>query len=189
MAKSSFNSSMAMKQLLNALEEKRKEAKKAMIPALNNIGKELTDKIKQFVWWRFYETYPESERTNRLGEDGGFLGTISYKVNEANLSVEIYCDWDKLYIEPDQNDSKFPHHYDAYTGEAFVEELYDYIYYGKWPYSYKPRPIIKGFKGISKDLQRQLNQMINNYVLKEMNKALRAAGINGKIVNKNLTQR
>lgn len=189
MAKSKFNSNAAMKQLLSALEKKRQEAKNAMIPALNKIGKEITEKIKEFVWYRFYDTYPESDRTNRLADDGGFLGTISYRVDESKLSIEVYCDWDKLYIGPDADENMYPHHYDAYTGEAFVEELYDYIYYGKWPYSYKPRPIRKGFKGISKELQQQLNKMIDNYVLKEINSALKAAGINGKIVNKSLTNR
>lgn len=189
MSKSTFDTSKALDVIKKKIEERNLEIKKAIIPTLYEIGEELTSKIKEFVWYKFYQSYKESDRTNRLGEDGGFLGTISFKIDESNLSVKIYCDWDKLYIGEDSNSYYFPHHIDAYTGELFVEDLYNYIYYGEWPYSLKPQSIKHGFKGLSKSLQKEVNKYIDEYISKKIKAALNSLGINSLVVNRKISKK
>lgn len=189
MAKSTLNSSKALSIINKRIEEKNLEIRKIIIPVLYKVGEELTSKIKEFVWYKFYQSYKESERTNRLGEDGGFLGTITFKVDEKKLSVKVYCDWDKLYIGADSDSYYFPHHIDAYTGELFVQDLYNYIYYGEWPYSLKPQSIKHGFRGLSESLQKEVNKYIDEYLALKINSALQSSGIKSKIINRKISKK
>lgn len=189
MSKTVLNTNKAFDLIKKRIEEKENEIRRAVVPVLYSVGEELTNKIKEFVWYKFYKSYEESDRTNRLGEDGGFLGTISFKVDEAKLSVKVYCDWDRLYIGEDVNSEYFPHHIDAYTGELFVEDLYNYIYYGEWPYSLKPKSIKHGFKGLSKPLQKEVNNYIDEYLSKKIKSSLQSIGINVKIINRKYSKK
>lgn len=184
-----LNTNKAINLIKKRIEEREKEIRIIVVPVLYQVGEELTNKIKEFVWYKFYKSYKESDRTNRLGEDGGFLGTITYKVDEKKLSLKIYCDWDRLYIGEDSNSYYFPHHIDTYTGELFVEDLYNYIYFGEWPYSLKPQAIKHGFKGLSEPLQKKVDKYMDEYLSKKIKLALQSHEINAKIVNKKISKK
>lgn len=183
--KSNLSSRYAYRQLMNSIKQAKDDIEYRIQKLLDKIAQDTVSKIKEYVLDFFYYSVPESEVYDRLGEMGGFLGTITYKVDKDNLSIKIFCDWEKLKFISG-GPGKMPHHIDVYTGELFTEGLYDYIMYGEWNRSMLPKSIINGFDGISDKLQEEINDWLDGYLTSKIASALEEKGINVKILNKDL---
>lgn len=183
--RSNLSTRYAYKQLMSSINQAKNDIEYRIKKLLVRIGKDTVEKIKEYVLDFFYNSVPESNVYDRLGEMGGFLGTITYEVDESNLSIKIFCDWEKLKFTSG-GPGKMPHHIDVYTGELFTEGLYDYIMYGDWNRTMLPRSIINGFDGISEELQKEINDWLNDYLTSKIVNALEQEGIKIKIINKNI---
>lgn len=185
MGKSNLSSRYAYRQLMNSINNAKQDVEYRIRKLLVRIAKDTTNKIKEYVVEFFYRATPTSIAYDRLGEMGGFLGTISYEIDEQNLSIRIYCDWNKLKFDRGSY-GKLPHHIDLTTGEMFTTGLYDYVMYGEWNKENLPMSIRSGFDGISDELQEQINNWLENYLTTRITNALEKEGINVKILNKDL---
>lgn len=183
--RSNLSTRYAYKQLMSSINQAKNDIEYRIKKLLVRIGKDTVEKIKEYVLDFFYNSVPESNVYDRLGEMGGFLGTITYEVDESNLSIKIFCDWEKLKFTSG-GPGKMPHHIDVYTGELFTEGLYDYIMYGDWNRTMLPKSIINGFDGISEELQKEINDWLNDYLTSKIVNALEQEGIKIKIINKNI---
>lgn len=183
--RSNLSTRYAYKQLMSSINQAKNDIEYRIKKLLVRIGKDTVEKIKEYVLDFFYNSVPESNVYDRLGEMGGFLGTITYEVDESNLSIKIFCDWGKLKFTSG-GPGKMPHHIDVYTGELFTEGLYDYIMYGDWNRTMLPKSIINGFDGISEELQKEINDWLNDYLTSKIVNALEQEGIKIKIINKNI---
>lgn len=183
--KSNLSTRYAYKQLMSSINQAKNDIEYRIKKLLVRIAKDTVEKIKEYVLDFFYNSVPESNVYDRLGEMGGFLGTITYEVDESNLSIKIFCDWEKLKFTSG-GPGKMPHHIDVYTGELFTEGLYDYIMYGDWNRTMLPKSIINGFDGISEELQKEINDWLNDYLTSKIVNALEQEGIKIKIINKNI---
>lgn len=182
---SGLNTRYAYRQLMNSIKNAKADIEDRIQKLLVRIAKDTTQRIKEYVLDFFYYQVPDSNVYDRLGEMGGFLGTITYEIDSKNLSIRIYCDWNKLkFISGGVG--KLPHHIDVYTGERFTEGLYDYIMYGEWNRITLPNSILNGFDGISEELQREINDWLNDYLTTTVVNALEREGIRVKIINKNI---
>lgn len=183
--KSNLSTRYAYKQLMSSIHQAKNDIEYRIKKLLVRIAKDTVEKIKEYVLDFFYNAVPESEVYDRLGEMGGFLGTITYEIDESNLSIKIFCDWEKLKFTSG-GPGKMPHHIDVYTGELFTEGLYDYIMYGEWNRSMLPKSILNGFDGISEKLQKEINDWLNDYLTSKIINALEQEGIKVKIINRNI---
>lgn len=183
--RSNLSTRYAYKQLMSSINQAKNDIEYRIKKLLVRIAKDTVEKIKEYVLDFFYNSVPESNVYDRLGEMGGFLGTITYEVDESNLSIKIFCDWEKLKFTSG-GPGKMPHHIDVYTGELFTEGLYDYIMYGDWNRTMLPKSIINGFDGISEELQKEINDWLNDYLTSKIVNALEQEGIKIKIINKNI---
>lgn len=185
MGKSNLSSRYAYKQLMSSIKNAKQDIEYRISKLLIRIAKDTVSKIKEYVLDFFYYSTPTSLAYDRLGEMGGFLGTISYEIDESNLSIRIYCDWDKLKFDYGEY-GKLPHHIDLTTGEMFTTGLYDYIMYGDWNKENLPMSIRSGFNGISDELQKEINQWLEQYLTTRIAQSLEKEGIKVTIINKNL---
>lgn len=185
MGKSNLGSRYAYKQLMNSIKNAKQDVEYRIKKLLVRIAKDTVSKIKEYVLDFFYYSTPTSPAYDRLGEMGGFLGTISYEIDESNLSIRIYCDWDKLKFDHGEY-GKLPHHIDLTTGEMFTTGLYDYVMYGDWNKKNLPMSIRSGFDGISVELQKEINEWLEQYLTAKIAQSLEQEGINVTIINKNL---
>lgn len=185
MGKSNLSSRYAYRQLMNSIKNAKQDIEYRISKLLIRIAKDTVSKIKEYVLDFFYYSTPTSPAYDRLGEMGGFLGTISYEIDESNLSIRIYCDWDKLKFDYGEY-GKLPHHIDLTTGEMFTTGLYDYIMYGDWNKENLPMSIRSGFNGISDELQKEINQWLEQYLTARIAQSLEKEGIKVTIINKNL---
>lgn len=183
--RSNLSTRYAYKQLMSSINQAKNDIEYRIKKLLVRIAKDTVEKIKEYVLDFFYNSVPESNVYDRLGEMGGFLGTITYEVDESNLSIKIFCDWEKLKFTSG-GPGKMPHHIDVYTGELFTEGLYDYIMYGDWNRTMLPKSIINGFDGISEELQKEISDWLNDYLTSKIVNALEQEGIKIKIINKNI---
>lgn len=185
MGKSNLSSRYAYRQLMNSIKNAKQDVEYRIRKLLVRIAKDTVSKIKEYVLDFFYYSTPISLAYDRLGEMGGFLGTISYEIDESNLSIRIYCDWDKLKFDYGEY-GKLPHHIDLTTGEMFTTGLYDYIMYGDWNKENLPMSIRSGFNGISDELQKEINQWLEQYLTTRIAQSLEKEGIKVTIINKSL---
>lgn len=185
MGKSNLSSRYAYRQLMNSIKNAKQDVEYRIKKLLVRIAKDTVSKIKEYVLDFFYYSTPTSPAYDRLGEMGGFLGTISYEIDESNLSIRIYCDWDKLKFDYGEY-GKLPHHIDLTTGEMFTTGLYDYIMYGDWNKENLPMSIRSGFNGISDELQKEINQWLEQYLTTRIAQSLEKEGIKVTIINKSL---
>lgn len=185
MGKSNLSFRYAYRQLMNSIKNAKQDVEYRIKKLLVRIAKDTVSKIKEYVLDFFYYSTPTSPAYDRLGEMGGFLGTISYEIDESNLSIRIYCDWDKLKFDYGEY-GKLPHHIDLTTGEMFTTGLYDYIMYGDWNKENLPMSIRSGFNGISDELQKEINQWLEQYLTTRIAQSLEKEGIKVTIINKSL---
>lgn len=184
-SKSNLSSRYAYKQLMSSIKNAKQDIEYRIQKLLVRIAKDTVAKLKEYIMDFFYNSVPESEVYDRLGEMGGFLGTVTYEIDYDNLSIKIHCDWEKLKFTSG-GPGKLPHHIDVYTGELFTTGLYDYIMYGEWNSNNLPNSIKNGFDGISEELQEEINLWLENYLTTRIKNSLEKEGINVKILNKKL---
>lgn len=181
-----FNTTYAYKQFTKALNKGEKDIGVIAEKALAKMGAEVTKKVKEYVMNLFYSSVPSSTAYHRLMNAGGFLDTISYRIEKEGGSdiahLVIFCDWTKLYFGTDPG--YMPHHMNAKTGEHFTAGLYDYIMNGEWPGGRVSKPqhtVMSG--GISEELSRSINDWLGNFATRKVYENLKRAGYDVTIIS------
>lgn len=136
---------------------------------LDYVGSNGVEKTRELVREYFYNSLPEGSAYTRLEEDGGFLNTISYTVQ--NDKIKIYCDWGKLgydYVE-----SGLSSHI-GFDGSAFTEGLYEYIIEGSFPNpsGVKVSSRVLNYNGMEQELNEELSEFYTNLAREEIEKDL-----------------
>lgn len=178
-----LNASYAYRQFSAALKKAQDDVEDRLAALLDRIGKDTTDKVKEYVNLYFYNSINPSDSYNRLAGAGGFLDTITYEVSTATLSVTIYCDWTRLSFSPDPG--YFGHHI-GFDGSHFTTGLYDYIINGDWPGGIVSKPA-NYCSGIGDELSQSINKWLGNYATKRVRDSLKQAGYDVSIVNSDLS--
>ena len=179
-----LNTTYVYKQFMNSVKKAKEDVEERLVALLDRIGKDTTDKVKEYVNLYFYDSVAPSDAYNRLAGAGGFLDTITYEINVKDISVKIYCDWEKLNFSPDPG--HLGHHI-GFDGEHFTTGLYDYIMDGNWHSSKivaKPRHYCNG---IQPELAESINKWLGDYATKKVRDNLANAGYDVKIINQDLS--
>ena len=179
-----LNATYVYKQFMNSVKKAKEDVEERLVALLDRIGKDTTDKVKEYVNLYFYDSVMSSDSYNRLAGAGGFLDTITYEINVKDISVKIYCDWEKLNFSPDPG--HLGHHI-GFDGEHFTTGLYDYIMDGNWHSSKivaKPRHYCNG---IQPELAESINKWLGDYATKKVRDNLANAGYDVKIINQDLS--
>lgn len=177
-----LNTTYVYRQFMKAVSNAQNDVEDRLVSLLDRIGKDTTNKVKEYVNLYFYDSIAPSANYNRLAGAGGFLDTITYEVNASSISVTIYCDWNRLNFSADQG--FLPHHM-GYNGEHFTTGLYDYIIDGRWPGGIVAAPS-NMCSGIGPQLAASINSWLGDYATKKVRDNLAKAGYDVYIRNSDL---
>ena len=179
-----LNATYVYKQFMSSVKKAKEDVEKRLVSLLDRIGKDTTDKVKEYVNLYFYDSVAPSDAYNRLAGAGGFLDTITYEIDKSNISVKIYCDWERLNFSADPG--HFGHHI-GFDGEHFTTGLYDYIMDGNWSGGIVARP--RNYcSGIWPELSDSINQWLGDYATKRVREDLSNAGYSVIINNASLSK-
>lgn len=179
-----LNTTYVYRQFMNSVKKAQEDVEERLMALLDRIGKDTTNKVKEYVNLYFYNSVAPSNIYNRLAGAGGFLDTITYEVNTSDISVKIYCDWERLNFSADPG---YLGHHIGFDGSHFTTGLYDYIMDGHWSGGIVAQP--RNYcGGIWPELSDSMNQWLGDYATRKVRENLSKAGYNVIINNATLSR-